>query len=257
VKDMRLRDIKVEADVRKLESSLKIATHELESTSEAVVRSRLTDRNNYIDSLAKRRDAFLQEATEREHQRQEKLTALNEEISRSRQLHTQRLRKLDQHSAALEEEHARAQQRHDDTFLPQIKRLEQKISGIFDPMEETIGLYKVIFVPPPDMPEDAKLRYRWMAGVFQFLVIFGTLFLLDLIPIIVKLLSRAGAYDILVEHAEYTANANFADFASHALATGSGWPGAKSSDSSNPQALLRPNYHARAQTAPSAVEATS
>jgi hypothetical protein len=248
VKDMRVRDLKVEAEIRKLETALKLGTHELESTGDAVVRARLTDRNNYIDALGKRRDAFVQEAADRERQRQEKLTALSEEIVRSRQALAQNLRKLEQHSEALEAEQSRAQKRHDDTYLPQIKRLEQKINGIFDPMEETIGLYKVIFVPPPDMPEDAKLRYRWMAGVFQFLVIFGTLFLLDLIPIIVKMLSRAGAYDILVDHAEFTANANYADFSRHASKTGSGWPGAVPADASNSKSLLRPNYHARTQT---------
>lgn len=244
VKDMRLRDTKIEADLRKLEAAVKIAANELETTADAISRARLTDRNNYIDALSKRRDAFVQEAAEREKQRQEKLATLLSQTERSRQLHAQRTRKLDQHSEALESEHARSQKRHDETYLPQIKRIEQKIQGIFDPMEETIGLYKVIFLPPPDMPEDAKLNYRWMAGVFQFLVIFGTLFLLDLIPIVVKLLSRPGAYDILVEHDEFTANANHADFARHAMRTGSGWPGAEPSDAASAAALLRPNYRA-------------
>lgn len=255
VKDMRLRDSRIEADIRKLEASFKTASHDLEAAGDALARARLTDRNNYIDSLAKRRSAFAEEAGEREKQRIEKLTALNAEIIRARDLHNQRMRKLEDHSAALEAEQARAQKRHDDTFLPQIKRLEQKINGIFDPMEETIGLYKVIFLPPPDMPEDAKLSYRWVAGVFQFLVIFGTLFLLDLIPIVVKLLSRPGAYDILVEHAEFTANANYADFQRHAAQTGSGWPGPIPSDASAPESLLRPNYRDRAM--PPAVQGDS
>jgi hypothetical protein len=246
VKDMRSRDAKVESEIRRLETAYKLAARELENAGDSIARARLTDRNNYLDSLSKRRSAFVEEAASREKQRQEKLASLTAEIERSRQVHSQRMRKLDQHAEALESEQARAQKRHDENFLPQINRITQKIQGIFDPMEETIGLYKVIFLPPPDMPEDAKLRFRWAAGVFQFLVIFGTLFLLDLIPIVVKLLSRPGAYDILVEYAEFTANANFGDFARHAARSGSGWPGLAPTDTSHPEALLRPNYTALA-----------
>jgi hypothetical protein len=124
--------------------------------------------------------------------------------------------------------------------------LEAKITGLFDPMEETIGLYKVIFTPPPDMPEDAKMEYRWMAGLFQFLVIFGTLFLLDLVPIAAKLLSRPGAYDILVEHSEFIANANWADFSRHFAEEGNGWPGRPlrrgEVSLADASLLLRPHY---------------
>ena len=83
-----------------------------------------------------------------------------------------------------------------------------------------------------------------MAGLFQFLVIFGTLFLLDLIPIVVKLLSRAGPYDILVEHSEFTANANWDDFNRHYEEHGSGWPGEAPGAFAVAQALLRPHYRA-------------
>jgi hypothetical protein len=146
------------------------------------------------------------------------------------------------HTQALEEEHTRTRQRHDDTFLPPIARLEQKINGIFDPMEETIGLYKVIFLPPPDLSEDAKLQYRWAAGLFQFLVVFGTLFLLDLIPIVVKLLSRAGPYDVLVEHSEFIANLNWVTFREHFEKHGSNWPGPGAADPGAATGLLRPYY---------------
>lgn len=248
VKDMRSRDAKVESEIRRLEAAFKIASKELEAAGDSIARSRLTDRNNYLDALSKRREAFVEEAAARENQRREKLAALTAEIEHSAQVYAQRTRKLDQHTETLEAEQARAQKRHDENFLPQIHRIEQKIHGIFDPMEETIGLYKVIFLPPPDMPEDAKLRFRWLAGVFQFLVIFGTLFLLDLIPIVIKLLSRAGAYDILVEHSEFTANANYQDFARHVAQSGSGWPGPIPSDTKQPESLLRPNYKALPQT---------
>jgi hypothetical protein len=146
----------------------------------------------------------------------------------------------------MEEERARAQRRHDDTHLPPIQRLEAKINGLFDPMEETIGLYKVIFTPPPDMPEDAKMPYRWAAGLFQFLVVFGTLFLLDLVPIASKLLSRPGPYDVLVEHSEFVVNANWKDFTRHFAREGNGWPGQPGRQGQpNPadaSLLLQPHY---------------
>jgi hypothetical protein len=192
--------------------------------------------------LASKREAFVKEAGERERVRQERLAQLAKQISTEDELHTARRAKQTAHVAALEEDLDRAQKRHDDTYLPQIKRIEGKINGIFDPMEETIGLYKVIFTPPPDMPEDAKLEYRWAAGVFQFLVVFGTLFLLDLIPIMVKLLSRPGPYDVLVAHDETTANLNWGDFEKHVAQHGSGWPGERSGDVAVAEALIRSHY---------------
>lgn len=85
-----------------------------------------------------------------------------------------------------------------------------------------------------------------MAGLFQFLVIFGTLFLLDLVPIAAKLLSRPGAYDILVEHSEFIANANWADFSRHFAEEGNGWPGRPlrrgEVSLADASLLLRPHY---------------
>jgi hypothetical protein len=68
------------------------------------------------------------------------------------------------------------------------------------------------------------MQYRWAAGLFQFLVVFGTLFLLDLIPIASKLLSRPGAYDVLVEHSEFVVNANWTDFSQQFGLEGKGLP---------------------------------
>ena len=112
--------------------------------------------------------------------------------------------------------------RHDERYLPQIQRIERKMNGVLDPMEETIGLYRVIFVPAPDADplEPGEKDKKWIAGLFQFLVIFGTLFILDLVPIMTKIFSRAGPYDVLVEHPEFIANANlqalFAEYAKRA-----------------------------------------
>ena len=81
-------------------------------------------------------------------------------------------------------------------------------------MEETVGLYNVIFLPSPDADEKelSQQEQKWMAGLFQFLVIFGTLFVLDLVPIMTKIFSRPGPYDVLVEHPEFIANANLTAF---------------------------------------------
>jgi len=260
LKDIKLRDARVAGEIRRLELALKTAMAELASEEEALAKGRLTDRNAYLDSLSAKRTAFLDEAKERDKTRRDRLAQLNTQIETADAAHAQLLRKLDAHTQTREEDHSRAQQRHDDTFLPPISRLEGKINGIFDPMEETIGLYKVIFLPPPDMPEDAKLQFRWLAGLFQFCVVFGTLFLLDLIPIVVKLLSRAGPYDILVEHSEFVANLNWSAFEGHFRKHGSAWPGQSQGPTEgkgawNPadaEVLLRPHY-----APPPTVEATT
>ena len=246
LKDMRSRDLRVQAEIRKLEGALNVATADLAQAEDALARGRLTDRNAYLDSLNTRREAFVREAEDRERARKDRLSQLRRQLEQEEADHAANIRKFEEHRRALEDDHARAQQRHDDTHLPPIQRLEAKINGLFDPMEETIGLYKVIFTPPPDMLEDAKMEYRWMAGLFQFLVIFGTLFLLDLVPIAAKLLSRPGAYDILVEHSEFIANANWADFSRHFAEEGNGWPGRPlrrgEVSLADASLLLRPHY---------------
>jgi hypothetical protein len=254
LKDMRLRDARVASDIHRLEQALSASAADLAAGEDAVAKSRLTDRNAYLDSLLTKRDSYVEEARERDKIRRERLSQLNARIAASEADHAQNMRKLEAHTRAQEEDHARAQQRHDDTHLPPIGRLEQKISGIFDPMEETIGLYKVIFLPPPDLPEDAKLQYRWAAGLFQFLVVFGTLFLLDLIPIVVKLLSRAGPYDVLVEHSEFIANLNWVTFRGHFEKHGSNWPGPVAADPAAATGLLRPYYAPPPPVEPAAVE---
>ena len=242
MKDMRIRDAKVASDMRRLELALNATVADLAAGEEAVAKAHLADRNAYLDSLNTKRESFVEEARERDKIRRDRLNQLNTQIGDAAAEHAQIMRKFQAHTQALEDDHARAKQRHDETHLPPIARIEQKISGIFDPMEETIGLYKVIFLPPPDMPEDAKLQYRWAAGLFQFLVVFGTLFLLDLIPIVVKLLSRAGPYDVLVEHSEFIANLNWITFRDHFQKHGSNWPGPTPVDPASASGLLRPYY---------------
>jgi hypothetical protein len=91
-----------------------------------------------------------------------------------------------------------------------IKSYTAKSQGSFDPMEETIGLFKVIFVPETgnDTIDPIVQEYKWMAALFQFSIIFGTLFLLDLIAILAKVMSRPGPYDVLVEFPELVAARN-------------------------------------------------
>ena len=48
--------------------------------------------------------------------------------------------------------------------------------------------------------------------MFQFLVIFGTLFVLDLVPIMAKIFSRPGPYDVLVDHPEFISGENMRAF---------------------------------------------
>ena len=125
-----------------------------------------------------------------------------------------RLKRLADQTGALETTYDSNSKRHDETFLPVIQRIERKMNGLLDPMEETVGLYNVIFLPPPDADEKeiSQQQQKWMAGLFQFLVIFGTLFVLDLVPIMTKIFSRPGPYDVLVEHPEFIANANLTAF---------------------------------------------
>jgi hypothetical protein len=100
--------------------------------------------------------------------------------------------------------------RHKLRFDPVINSYTAKSQGNFDPMEQTIGLFKVIFSPETG---DGKVdpivqQYKWIAALFQFSIIFGTLFLLDLIAILSKVMSRPGPYDVMVEFPELVATRN-------------------------------------------------
>jgi len=195
-KDMQRRQLETTRELSRITATLIQQSSVLENLNQSLASARLVDRGTMLDALPSRREAFVKEAQEMERVRTEKLERLVSEIA----LHT--------------DEHKRALRLHDDKFLPPIQRYENKIKGVMDPMEETIGLYKVIFLPSPDatITERGEQGYKWMAGLFQFLVIFGTLFLLDLVPIMAKIFSRPGPYDVLVEQSEMVAHLNLAAF---------------------------------------------
>jgi hypothetical protein len=124
-----------------------------------------------------------------------------------------RAERIDQLSHALasaEQERAEHLASHKLRFDPVIKSYTAKSQGTFDSMEETIGLFKVIFVPESgnDTVDPIVQQYKWIAALFQFSIIFGTLFLLDLIAILAKVMSRPGPYDVLVEFPEQVAARN-------------------------------------------------
>jgi len=209
-KDMKERDLGVSADIKGLKASLAAQLEALITSDKQLAAARLADRNAFIDGLVGKREAYIEEAKEAERLRKERLAKLNAEIAAVETEYPERLKRLAEQTATLETAHASDAKRHDERYLPQIQRIERKMNGVLDPMEETIGLYRVIFVPAPDADplEPGEKDKKWIAGLFQFLVIFGTLFILDLVPIMTKIFSRAGPYDVLVEHPEFIANAN-------------------------------------------------
>ena len=213
-KDMQARDKAVSADAARLGATLNAQQAALLAGDKQLAAARLADRNGYLDGLTGKREAFIEEAREKERIRKDRLAKVNAEIAAIETEHPERLKRLAEQTAALEATHASNSKRHDETYLPHIQRIESKMNGILDPMEETIGLYNVIFLPAPDadQAEQGQQRQKWIAGLFQFLVIFGTLFVLDLVPIMTKIFSRPGPYDVLVEHPEFIANANLTAF---------------------------------------------
>lgn len=122
----------------------------------------------------------------------------------------ERIDKLDQSITRAETERDEHMASHRLRFDPVLKSYHAKAEGSFDPMEETIGLFKVIFVPEAgsDGTDTLVQQYKWMAALFQFSIVFGTLFLLDLIAILSKVMSRPGPYDVLVEFPELVAGRN-------------------------------------------------
>jgi hypothetical protein len=225
LKDMRERDRGVAADIRRLESAESAQQAALLASDKQLAAARLADKNGYLDGLTAKRAAFVAEGEEKERIRKETLAKVTAQIAELETDNAGRLTKLKEHIAAQESDHAIAQKRHDETYLPPIARREAQIAGVLDPMEETIGLYKVIFLPDPDAAETEKGEqgYKWIAGLFQFLVIFGTLFVLDLVPIMAKIFSRPGPYDVLVEHPEFIACQNLEAYQRAYRGQGGSW----------------------------------
>ncbi|MEA3207949.1 MAG: hypothetical protein QOE70_1006 [Chthoniobacter sp.] len=198
VKDLQLRDKATVAEIRRLEGTVAAQSEALVALDKTLAAARLIDRNTALDGITARREAYVAEAAEKERVRKERLDRLTADI------------------AQLDTDHADARKLHAARYLPRIALYERKMEGVLDPMEETIGLYKVIFLIGPDADEIEKreFQYRWMAGLFPFLVIFGTLFTLDLVPILAKIFSRPGPYDVLVEEMEFIALENLRAFRS-------------------------------------------
>ncbi len=213
-KDLTVRDKAVSVEIKRLDKALSAQHEALLTSDKELAAARLVDRNAYLDGLVGKREAFIEEAKEKERIRKERLAKVNAEIAAIEIEHPQRLARLAEQTASLETTHSSNSKRHDERYLPHIQRIERKMTGVLDPMEETMGLYRVIFVPSPDADpvEQGEQGQKWIAGLFQFLVIFGTLFILDLVPIMTKVFSRAGPYDVLVEHPEFIANANLRVF---------------------------------------------
>ncbi len=214
LKDMQARDRTTVAEVRRLESSEAAQTAAILASDRQLAAARLTDKNAYLDALGSKRAAFVEEAKEKERIRKDRLEKVTGEIAALEAEQPRLLARLADQTAALETDQAGAVKRTDEKYVPHITRLERKMNGVLDPMEETIGLYRVIFLPAPDADETERGEQgkKWIAGMFQFLVIFGTLFVLDLVPIMAKIFSRPGPYDVLVEHPEFVANANLRAF---------------------------------------------
>ena len=213
-KDMQARDKSVTSEIRQIEAAQRGQQAALISGDKELAAARLMDRNAYLDALGGKRAAYVEEAKEKERIRKERLEKVTAEITEMETEQPLRLKRLTGQTEALEAENASGVKRADDEYLPQIARHELKMKGVLDPMEETIGLYKVIFLAAPDADEAERAEQgkKWIAGVFQFLVIFGTLFVLDLVPIMAKLFSRPGPYDVLVEHPEFVSNQNLRAF---------------------------------------------
>lgn len=129
---------------------------------------------------------------------------------REAQLRKDRIDTLENEVRKAEADQAQHLADHNFRHQPVIKNYQAKASGIFDPMEETIGLFKVIFIPEADEAKSDLVtgRYKWIAALFQFSIVFATLFLLDLIAILSKVMSRPGPYDVLVEFPEFAARCN-------------------------------------------------
>ena len=126
---------------------------------------------------------------------------------------TDRKSRIDHLQATLhraEADHVEQMNNHRLQFEPLLQRTKAKAEGSFDPMEETIGLVKVIFGSAADGNGNDQMfeRYKWMAALFQFSIVFGTLFLLDLIAILAKVMSRPGPYDVLVDFPELISTQN-------------------------------------------------
>ena len=171
LKDMKARDSTVTAELRALEGVERTQQRGLIDGDKDLANARLADRNAWLDGLVTKREAFVEEGREKERIRKDRLARVDAEIAALEADHPKQLEKLTEQTAALLADHLAAFKQHEERYLPHISRLERKMIGVLDPMEETLGLYRVIFLPPPDADaaELAEQGYKWIAGLFQFL----------------------------------------------------------------------------------------
>jgi len=194
-RDLEDRDKHAITDIARLETTVSTESEALAAAEKEFAGGQLVDRNTYSEKILSHRDAYVLEAREAERAREQRLDELRRALDRIENERTSALQATERYTSL-------------------INVYTGKMEGILDPMEETIGLYKVIFVPPPDADslERSEQRFKWMAGLFQFLVIFGTLFILDLIAILAKVFSPPGTYDAFVEFREFVASQNLRAF---------------------------------------------
>ncbi|HEV7402526.1 MAG TPA: DUF4407 domain-containing protein [Chthoniobacteraceae bacterium] len=194
-KDLLERKTSAGADAAATESKLREARQQWDEAVGNLARLRQADMAEYLAQLESGRAAYAGEAQKKEAARTEQVTALQAQVKK------------------LDEEYTAGQKELEERFTPKIELYSGALNS-GDPLTETLGLFRVITTPPPDGLETERVRpaVRWFAGLFPLGVIFGTLFIIDLIPVLTKFLSRPGAYDAMVEFAEMVPRENFAAF---------------------------------------------
>lgn len=182
--------------VAQLNAELIEQTSLVKKLEKTLADQRQVDAQNQLRQIEANRNEWLEEARRNEANRKDELQQAQSDLE------------------IINNRHAEAIRSHNDYFVPRIALYSRKLDGVLDPMEETIGLYKVIFLLPADANdiERSELPYKWIAGLIPFIVVFGTLFVLDLVPILSKIFSPPGPYDVLVAEKEFVAETNLHAF---------------------------------------------
>jgi hypothetical protein len=195
-KDLSKRRDRVSARVTQINVEINDQSQVVARLEKELAHRRQLDAQTQIHQIDATREQWLEEARRNEQNRGDQLRQAQADLEK------------------IDREHTATIGRHDEHFSPRIANYTRKLEGVLDPMEETIGLYKVIFVLPPDASdiERGELPYKWIAGLIPFAVVFGTLFVLDLVPILSKIFSPPGPYDVLVAEKEFIAETNLLAF---------------------------------------------
>ena len=158
---------------------------ELASAKEELLKIRTLEGDEVAKSEAAARTEVKAELEKEKVARDSRLGALTVEI---REMELQREKEL---------------ARTSETFNARIDPMKLRIAGIMDPLEETLALYNVIF-ESDGTSIDPQSRAK--AGLFQVMLTFGIFFLVDLLPIVSKMLS-VGEYDHLLAMRELSSKA--------------------------------------------------